>query len=243
MFKLKLKIKNFFLLSLIGLLLFMFGSRTILAKSDDSFYVLSLNFQKLISDFFKKFLSKDENIYKEKYYELLQELAKLKMTLKNNKEIEIIQAQEKFLPQTERVKVLKKDLLGYFYISNFPNISEDMIVLDKNWVLVGKIIKVNKNYSVVESLNVPNIEFNVQNINGDLLGLARTISNEFIEVNFIDPKFQINLNDFILTDKGYFPSGFVVGSVTKVYKSDFNQKVILKTAFDSESSEFLVIKK
>ena len=240
----KKKIKNFFILTLIGLLLFLLSSKTILAQSEESLYFLSLNFQKFFQDLIKKiFGQKEEDVYKTKYYQLLEELAKLKLTLKNIKETEIFEVKEKYLPKTEKVKVLKKDSLGYFYISNFPKISEDLIVLDKNWILVGKISKVFKDYSIVESLYVPNLEFNVQNINNELLGLAKTISNGFLEITFVDPKIEVNLNDFVLTDKGYFPSGFVIGSVTKIQKSEFNQKIIVKAAFDPESSEFLVIRK
>lgn len=239
----KKKMKNFFLLSLVALFIFVLSNKTILAQAEEPLYFFSLNFQKIIQDFFKKFLPQKEDSYKEKYYQLLQELAKLKLTLKNIKEVEIFSAREKFLPHLEEVKVIKKDSLGYYYISNFPGISEKMIVLDENWLLVGKIVKVFQNYSLVESLEVPNLEFNVADTDGQLLGLAKTISNGFVEVNFVDPKIEINLNDFVLTEKGYYPSGLVVGSVVKIYKSQFSQKIIVRASFDPEASKFLVIKK
>lgn len=237
------KIKNFLILTLLGGLFFFFSSRTILAEVESRLFSISLNFQGFLRELLKQFIPDEENLYKEKYYQLLQELAKLKLSLKNINESQILEIKEAYLPKVVRVKVFKKDPLGYFYISNFREISEDLIVLDKNWTLVGRIIKVYKNYSLVESLNVPNLEFNVQNIDGELLGLAKTLSNGFLEVNFIDPQIKINLNDFVLTDKGFYPPGFVIGSVIKTENIKFNPKIIVKALFDPESSEFLVIKK
>ncbi len=239
----KKKIKNFLIITGLALIISFLSSKTILAQAEETLFVWSLNFQKIIKDLFKKLLPSSEDIYKEKYYELLQELAKLKLTLKNIKEADIVRIQQKYLTNLQETKVFKKDSLGNYYLENFPDITEGMIVLDKNWLLVGRVIKVFKNYSVVQSLETPNLEFNVTDIDGNLLGLAKTISNGFLEVNFVDPQIEINLNDFVLTEKGIFPSGLVVGSVTKVYRTQFNQKIIVKAVFDSESPTFLVIKK
>ncbi len=238
------KLKNFLILSLLGLLLFVLSSKTILAQAEEPLFTFSLNFQKLINKIIGKLLPpQEEDPYKEKYYELLQELAKLKLSLKEIKEKEIISFKEKYLPQTQEVEVLKKDNFGYIYVSNFEGIKEGMIVVDKNFVLVGKIIKVYKNYSIVQSLEVPNLEFNVTNLEDKLLGLGKTISNGFLEVDFVDPQMEIKLNDFVLTGEGPFPAGFVIGLVNKIYKNQFNQKIIVKLLFNSSSEKLLVIKK
>ncbi len=239
----KKKIKNFLIITSLAVVIFLLSSRTILAQAEETLFSWSLNFQKIIQDFFKRFRPTSQDIYKEKYYELLQELAKLKLTLKSLKETDIVKIQQKYQADFQEVKVIKKDALGNYYLENFPGIAEEMIVLDKNWLLVGRIVKVFKNYSLVQSLETPNLEFNVTDIEGNLLGLAKTISNGFLEVNFVDPQMKINVNDFVLTEKGIFPSGLVVGSVVKIYRNQFNQKIIVKAVFDPESSTFLVIKK
>ncbi len=239
------KIKNFLLLTLISFLFLVLSNKTLLAQAQEPLFSFSLNFQKLIKDFFQKIFPQEKDVYKEKYYLLLQELAQLKLALKTLKEQELIKEwvnlKEKYLAQP--VKVLKKDDFGFYYVAVFPGIKEGMIVVDQNWVLVGKVKKVFKNYALIESLEAPNLEFNVTNLEGQLLGLAQTVSNGFLEVNFADPQLEVKLNDFVLTGEGIFPSGFVVGSVIKIDKTQFHQKIIVKVAFDSLAEKFLILKK
>lgn len=238
----KKKIRNFFFLTLIGGSIFFLSTKTILAGVEEKTYFISLNFQKIWKDFFSNLFS-SQDVYQEKYYQLLQELAKLKLSLKNIKEVEIIENQGKYLPRIEKVKVLKTDSFGYIYVTNFPEIEDGLIVVDSNWVLVGKVFKILKNYSLVESLAVPNLEFNVTNIEGKLLGLAKTISNGYLEINFVDPEMKVNVGDLVLTGKGIYPSGFIIGSISKIYKKQYNQTIIAQTSFDFESSELFVIRK
>ncbi|MFN3605562.1 MAG: hypothetical protein ACK4UJ_12725, partial [Leptonema sp. (in: bacteria)] len=85
----KKKIKNFLIILGLAVLLFLFSAKTILAQAEEILFSWSLNFQRIIQGIFKKFLPPTDDLYKEKYYELLQELAKLKLTLKDIKETEI----------------------------------------------------------------------------------------------------------------------------------------------------------
>jgi hypothetical protein len=236
----KKKFKNILILWLLSLVLF-FGSSRALAQSEQ-IYVLSLSWQKIIKDFWSKIFPSSDDSYKEKYYELLQELAKLKLALNQVKETEIINNREKYLPRLIEAEVLKNDAYGYIYADKKIDTS-GTIVLDKNWALVGKVNQVSKNYVVISSLNVPGIEFNVMNIDGKLIGLAKTISNSFIEINFVDPSIEVKLNDFILTyGNDSFPSGFVVGTVTKINKTQLGQQLIVKLAFNLDSGKVYFVK-
>ncbi|GIW67296.1 MAG: hypothetical protein KatS3mg096_164 [Candidatus Parcubacteria bacterium] len=238
---LRKKIKNIFFVLLASLLFFWFSQKVY--AQQEVFFNLSLGWQNLIKNLWQKiFPQTEDDAYKEKYYELLQELAKLKLTLKQIKETEIITNREKYLPNLTEAKILKIDPLGYIYAEN-PGIKEEAIVLDQNWSLVGKVVKVSKNYLVVASLNLPGIEFNTANIDGELLGLGKTISNGFLEVNFIDPKLKIKINDFVLTygDDNY-PSGFLVGTVNKINKTQLGQQIIVKLSFNLDSGKIYLIK-
>jgi hypothetical protein len=236
----KKKFKNILILWLLSLVLF-FGSSRALAQSEQ-IYVLSLSWQKIIKDFWSKIFPSSDDSYKEKYYELLQELAKLKLALNQVKETEIINNREKYLPRLIEAEVLKNDAYGYIYADKKIDTS-GTIVLDKNWALVGKVNQVSKNYVVISSLNVPGIEFNVMNIDGKLIGLAKTISNSFIEINFVDPSIEVKLNDFILTyGNDSFPPGFVVGTVTKINKTQLGQQLIVKLAFNLDSGKVYFVK-
>jgi hypothetical protein len=236
----KKKFKNILILWLLSLVLF-FGSSRALAQSEQ-IYVLSLSWQKIIKDFWSKIFPSSDDSYKEKYYELLQELAKLKLALNQVKETEIINNREKYLPRLIEAEVLKNDAYGYIYADKKID-TLGTIVLDKNWALVGKVNQVSKNYVMISSLNVPGIEFNVMNIDGKLIGLAKTISNSFIEINFVDPSIEVKLNDFILTyGNDSFPPGFVVGTVTKINKTQLGQQLIVKLAFNLDSGKVYFVK-
>jgi len=235
------KIKNILVIFLLSSVFFWLSSRAL--AQEELIFNFSLNFQKLIKNFWQKiFPSTEEDLYKEKYYELLQELAKLKLTLKQFKETEIISQREKYLPRLIEADILKIDSLGYIYSEN-PKAGEGSIVLDKNWILVGKVAKIGKNYLIISSLNVPGIEFNVANIEGELLGLGKTISNGFLEINYVRPEIGVKLNDFVLTyGDDNFPSGFLVGTVKKINKTKFGQQIIVRLLFDLDPGKVYLIK-
>jgi cell shape-determining protein MreC len=235
------KTKNIFIIFLVGLIFYWLSSQAL--AQEEPFFNISLNFQKLIKNFWQKILpSKGEDFYKEKYYELLQELAKLKLTLKQVKETEIISQREKYLPNLISADILKIDAFGYIYAEN-PKVKEGTIVLDKNWTLVGKVSKITKNYLIITSLNVPGLEFNIANIDGELLGLGKTISNGFLEINYVKPETQIKINDFVLTyGDDNFPSGFLVGTVKKINKTQFGQQIIVQLLFELDSGKVYLIK-
>ena len=235
------KIKNILIIFILSLVFYWLSSQAL--AEEEPVFNISLNFQKLIRNFWQKILpSKGEDFYKEKYYELLQELAKLKLTLKQVKETEIISQREKYLPNLISADILKNDSFGYIYAEN-PGVKEGAIVLDKNWTLVGKVSKITKNYLIITSLNVPGIEFNTANIDGELLGLGKTISNGFLEINYVKPETQIKINDFVLTyGDDNFPSGFLVGTVKKINKTQFGQQIIVQLLFDISSNKIYIIK-
>jgi cell shape-determining protein MreC len=235
------KTKNILIIFLLSLVFYWLSSQAL--AQEEPVFNISLNFQKLIKNFWQKILpSREEDFYKEKYYELLQELAKLKLTLKQIKETEIISQREKYLPNLISADILKIDSFGYIYAEN-PKVKEGTIVLDKNWTLVGKVSKITKNYLIITSLNVPGLEFNIANIDGELLGLGKTISNGFLEINYVKPETQIKINDFVLTyGDDNFPSGFLVGTVKKINKTQFGQQIIVQLLFELDSGKVYLIK-
>jgi cell shape-determining protein MreC len=235
------KTKNILIIFLFSLVFFWLSSQAL--AEEEPIFNISLNFQNLIKNFWQKILpSTREDFYKEKYYELLQELAKLKLTLKQVKETEIISQKEKYLPHLVSVDILKTDSLGYIYAEN-PGVKEGTIVLDKNWTLAGKVGKITKNYLIIASLNVPGIEFNTANIDGELLGLGKTISNGFLEINYVKPETQIKINDFVLTyGDDNFPSGFLIGTVKKINKTQFGQQIIVQLLFELDPGKVYLVK-
>jgi len=240
----KNKFKNISFLFLIGCLLF-FLSFKVFAQEEGVFNI-SLKWQKNIRNFwYKIFGLKEENFYKEKYYQLLEELAKLKLSLSEFKDTDLISVKKSYFSnRLVETNVLKIDSVGKIFVEPKKDILEGTIVLDDSLTLVGKVSKVAKNYLIIDSLETPGIEFNVANFQGELLGLAKTISNGFLEVNFVDPNFKLKVNDLVLTHGGdIFPPGFIVGNISKINKNQFNKQIIVKLAFNLDNKGKLYLLK
>lgn len=236
------KITIFIFLFFLGLSLIWINDKVV--AGSDYFFYISLNWQNFLQNLLEKILpAKEKDVYKEKYYQLLEEFAKLKLMLDQIKESSLVVNREKYLPNLVELDVLKVDAFGNVYVNFDKNLSENSIFLDKNWSLVGKIDKITKNYAVIKSLNSAGLEFNVSNLNRELLGLGRTLSNGFVEVNFVDPKIEIKENDFVLTyGDEIFPAGFLVGTVEKIIKNENQKKIIVKTTFDLKDKKIYLIK-
>jgi cell shape-determining protein MreC len=236
----KLRIKIFLVLLIIGsLLTFSFKK----VEASDYFVSLSLNLQNFFQKILNKiFVQEKKDLYKERYYQLLQEVAQLKLLLNQFKETNILANKEKYLPELKEIEILKTDSLGYIYVNFDKNIKESSIFLDKNWSLVGKTEKIKNKYVVIKSLNTAGLEFNVANLDGKLLGLAKSISNGFLEVQFVDPEIEVKENEFIITyGDDIFPAGFLVGTIEKVIKTEKEQKIIVKSSFDINSKKIYLL--
>lgn len=240
----KKKIKNFLFLGLLASFFFFLNAR-VLAQIETPVFSFSLNFQNFLKNFIEKILPpKQSDVYKEKYYQLLQELAKIKISLKEIEETQISQNFEKYIGKTYEVKILKTDPSGYIYTQSIPQAGDGMLVLDKNYLLVGKVIQVTPQYLLIQSLNHPHVRFSVANLNGELLGLAQPISNGYLEVNYVDPNIKVKGNDFVMTyGDDVFPKNFLVGTITKIYSQTFNQKIIVKLLFDLEPGKLYLLSK
>lgn len=241
MFKKRKKI----LISLfLGAVFFLLSTQTTLADLENNLFYLSLNFQKIIKDFFSKFqIIKTEDPYKEKYFLLLEELARLRLALENLEDKKTDIATSTYQDKLMEVSVLKKGENGYFYISNFEKIKEGQLVLDRNRVLIGRVEKVFKNYSLVKSLLVGDWKFNLANFQGELLGLGTTLSNGFLEIKFAPLKTEIKDNELIITyGDDVFTSGFLVGFVDEVIVSKKEKRVIVRLLANFNSDKFFVLK-
>ncbi len=235
------KLTTFFVLMIFGLALMFLSNK---AMASDYLFKFSLGWQNFLQGLLDKILPpKEDDLYKEKYYQLLQEVAQLKMILAQIKESNLVVNREKYLPNLFELNVLKSDSFGYIYVDGDKNIKENSLFLDKNWNLVGKTEKITKNYVIIRSLNSAGLEFNVANLDGQLLGLGKTLSNGFLEVNFVDPKIEIKKYDFVLTyGDEVFPAGFLVGTVDKIIKTAKDQKIIVRITFDLSNRKLYLIK-
>lgn len=245
---LKPKIKIIFLALFLGWLLFFLSSKT-LAKIEEPVFYISLNFQKFLKETIGKIIPfKEEDPFKEKYYQLLRELARLKMETKSSLATSsVITVKDKYFDNLIEARVLKIDALGNIYLNNVKEATKGTIVLDKNFVLIGIIEKVTDKFMIVKSLNAPDWELKVNDLDGNLLGLAKSVSNGFWEVDFVDPNINIKANSFILTaENEIFPIGLIIAVVKDVYYQSLDKKsinkVVAKTVFSIDDGKVYLLK-
>jgi len=224
-------------------LIFLGLSTYVFAEETNKIQLFSLRLQKVFSDILESIFilnKKEDNVYQEKYFNLLQELSQLKLNLKSvdekNKKISE-------LKNFKKLEFLKKDHYGYFYFETHPLADEGDVIVDSNLTLIGFVFKKNKNFMIVKSLLYPEIEFNVSDINGEFLGTGKTTGDGFLEVILSSPK-EIKKDSPIFTygQDNIFPPNFLIGSLYEIKKTGKEEKLIVKLEGIFESKNFYLFK-
>lgn len=244
--------KNFkqklLLTAILSGLLFFISLQPAVRAQEEKTLTFSLSLQSLARSIFNKILQalpfvKDEN-YKDKYFKLLKEFAELKL---QEKEIKISQSFEAFkekYPNAVQLKTLKLGEFGLIYLESSKEIKTGAVVVDENFLLVGKVYKVKPNFVEARSLEYPGLEFNLANLDKNLLGLGQTSGLGYIEIDFVDPKIKkLEKDELIMTfgqDK-VFPANFIVGRVAKLEKQTSFQKALIEPIADFSADSYFVI--
>jgi len=239
--------KKFILIYILIVLIFLGNFNKAIAEEYEKGNIIFLNFQNLSKNILKKIKEilpiVQEDSYKEKYYKLLKQLAQIKLAEKEKIFLESIELIKKRYPDSSEVKVVSSQF-GIIYGYSEKPVKEGSIVIDENWILVGKVRRVLKgNYLEIISLNYPNVQFNVSNINGINIGLAKTTGLGYIEINFVEAKTNLKVGDILITggEDQVFPKGFLVGEIYKIENSGFNQKLFLTPLANFDSEKLIVI--
>ncbi|GIW65884.1 MAG: hypothetical protein KatS3mg094_403 [Candidatus Parcubacteria bacterium] len=241
------KNKIFFIYFLVFTLIYLSNLNYVLAKKYENIYSYSLNFQSLSNELkgsIKNLLfSDDDNYYKEKYYNILKNLAQLKLAEKEKIFSESLDLLKKRFPQAEEVKVLSSNL-GIIYTQPVNELTQKSFVIDENWLLVGRVDEINNNYAKILSLNYSNLRFNVSNINGEYLGLAKSTGLGYLIVDKVDSKIEINNKDLIMTygEDDIFPPSFLVGEVVDVEIKGYFKRVKIAPLANFNSEKLIIIK-
>ncbi|GEM_PF-998548 len=239
-------IKKFLIVYAIVAIIFLSNLNTTFARQYEKIYLFSLSFQGIVNSILENIKSllpgtKSEE-YKEKYFNLLKELAQIKIAEQEKiflKSLELIKSK---YPNSTEVKRISS-AFGIIYAEFSKNVKEGSIVVDENWILIGKIRKVLSNYLEIISLNYPGLQFNVANLDGKLVGLANTTGLGYIEVNFTEPDIKVKAGDLLITagNDGIFPKGFLLGEVLKIEQKHNFQKLIISPLGNFDSNKFIVI--
>ncbi|MGC8981449.1 MAG: rod shape-determining protein MreC [Minisyncoccia bacterium] len=239
--------KKFLIIYLIIVLIFLSNFNKSIAKEYSNIYTDVLSLQKIAQKIFSSiknilpFIKPDE--YKKKYYDLLKEIAQIKIAEREKAFLESLNLIKSRYPNSTEVKILNQGAGGILYITSQNKIKEGSIVLDENWVLIGKVRKeIKDNVYEVITLNYPNLQFNVANLNGEIIGLAKTTGLGYIEVNYIEPQIKIKTGDLITTGgDDLFSRGFIIGDVIDLQKSEYFQKITISPIGNFDSDRFIVI--
>ncbi len=146
-------------------------------------------------------------------------------------------------PHATEIKTRASGIFGIIYGSYHSSLQQNSIALDENWILVGKIRKITKEYVEIITLNHPGLQFNVANLSEELIGLAKTTGLGYIEVDFVDPKKDIKIGDLILTggNDEIFPKGFLIGEVVKIETKGYFQKITILPLANFESEKLIIL--
>jgi len=208
-------------------------------KIRNTFYLVSSPIQKTfwragegVSDFFGtlfeiKNLKKENEEFFKRNFILLQKLTLLQDLREENKTLREaldIGLREKFtLVLTEIIS--KETEQDFILISGgkAEGISENMPLITKEGVLVGKVKESFTNFSKVRLISAKKSVFDIEILGEkNLLGIAKGKGNLKIEFELVPKENQIEKGDIVETTTlgGNFPKGLLVGEVEEVRKTD-----------------------
>jgi rod shape-determining protein MreC len=242
------KILSFIFLLLVFLSFFYFQN-----SLKNSVYLVSSIFQKNFWVFGKKISNFLEGIVfsaklKEENLKLKEENEKLtfeNLSLQNQaKENEILKkALDINLTKDfdlEFAKIVGKDISQDTILIDKgakDGISENLPVISENKSILGKVIKVYKNFSKVQLISHPESIFDVKIQDKGILGKAKGRGNQKISIEYLPLKENIQPGELVISagQSGIFPEGLLVGKIEKIKKSD------LEGFQEAEVSPFLNI--
>lgn len=240
-----MRLDKFFIIFIIFSLLYFSNLNSVLANNYENIYIASFNLQLFINHLKNKvknlFFSDDEE-YKEKYYQLLRNLAQLKLAEQEeifNKSFELL---KKRFPNAKEAKVFANDL-GIIYLQKIDQVTNNAFVVDNNWLLVGKVVEISNNYLKVRSLNHADFQFNVSNSKGEFLGLAKSTGLNYLIVDKIDANIKLEKGDLILTagNDNIFPPGFLVGEIVNIENSGYFKKIQISPLANFGSERLIIL--
>jgi len=127
-------------------------------------------------------------------------------------------------------------------------ISEDLPVISENKSVLGKIIKVYRNFSKVQLITHPESIFDVKIENKGILAKAKGKGNQKISIEYLPLKEKIEPGDIVVTSgqSGIFPEGLLVGKIENVKKSDlegFQEAEVINFLNITDLEYLFIIKK
>jgi cell shape-determining protein MreC len=138
-------IKKFLIVYIIIVFIFLLSFNKSIAKSYSALYIETLNLQKIAQKIFSSlknllpFIKTDQ--YKEKYYNLLKEIAQIKIAEREKAFLESLNLIKSRYPSSTEATLINQGAGGILYIRSPNKLKEGALVLDENWVLVGKVRK------------------------------------------------------------------------------------------------------
>lgn len=239
--------KKFFLVFLLVILIFLGNFNKALAEEYEKNFLYFLKIKEASKNVLEKIksllLSERPDDYKTKYYNLLKQLAQMKLAEKEELFLKSIELIKQRYPDSVEAKHLFSQL-GIIYAVTEGKVKEGAVVIDENWILVGKVRKVYKNnYLEIVSLNYPELQFNVSNFDGKSIGLAKTTGLGYIEVNFVDPQTKIKVGNLLLTAgrDNIFPKDFLIGEIFKIENLVTSQKIYIIPLANFEADKFIIV--
>lgn len=239
--------KKFVLILSLIALIFLGNFNNALAEEYEKGFLNFLKVKEISKGILEKFKSfvlvERQDNYKAKYYELLKQLAQMKLAEREDLFLRSIELIKQRYPNAVEANNLFSQL-GIIYASTDKKVRDGATVIDENWILIGKVRKVYKNnYLEIISLNYPELQFNVSNLEGKNIGLAKTTGLGYIEINFVDPQTKIKVGNLLLTagKDDIFPKDFLIGEVFKIENLGTNQKIYVVPLGNFESDKFIIV--
>jgi cell shape-determining protein MreC len=243
--------KKFFFLIVIAIFVLLLQTFQFIRAAEENIYILQASWQRSLGYWWQRlfglfplrFSASDE--YQQKYFNLLRQLAALKLSQKEENLLASLSLLKKTYPQAEEVSVISSKVVGKIYASKpKQQVELGATVIDSNWFMVGRVSKIVSSYLEITTLEFPEVKFNVSDFDGNLIGLARTTGFGYIVVDYVDPKVEIEKGDLLLTAgrDGIFLPNFLVGEVAKIESDAYFKKLLVQPLSRFDSDKLILVR-
>lgn len=243
--------KKFFLVLIIAALALVVQSWRPLGAAEESVYLIQAYWQRTLDYWWQRLfgllpfrLSRGTE-YQQKYFNLLKQLAALKLNQKEENLLASLALLKKTYPQAEEVTVISSKVIGKIYVTK-PTLPVELgtTVIDENWFLVGRVSKIASSYLEITTLEFPEVKFSVSDLDGNLVGLARTTGLGYLDIAYVDPKVEIKQGEILVTagrDEIFRPN-FLVGEVVSIESDAYFKKLVVQPLSRFSTEKLILVR-
>ncbi|MDD2731731.1 MAG: rod shape-determining protein MreC [Candidatus Pacebacteria bacterium] len=122
---------------------------------------------------------------------------------------------------------------------------KDMPVITKEKIIVGRAEEIYDSFSKIMLISNKKSSFDINIYDKDISGIAKGTGSFNLFIDLLPRDKEVLIDDIVITSSfgGVYPSGLIVGEITKIKKNDIEsvQQAEINLAFDIKNIDYLFV--